>query len=208
MPRDLKHGIPDFNIPKYENLILSLQKGTCIFTGAGISKLGGYKFWEELKDEMVDYFWKNKGKLTFKKRSDLDLSLCENLKKHGDIIETFDYLYLLNSSLFISGIKDIFYADSMRVSNKVFQVLNQLTSGKKRRILIGVKYSSLLFPISRKNSFGMMIISLSERPGWVGLATNGSRGLSQSFCKKEQGMIRGGFQKSILKRQVMLSSLY
>lgn len=130
MPRDLKHGIPDFNIPKYENLILSLQKGTCIFTGAGISKLGGYKLWNELKDEMVDYFWKNQGKLTFKKRSDLDLSFCENLKKHGDIIETFEYLYLLNSSLFISGIKDIFYVDSMRVSNKVYQILNKLNNDK------------------------------------------------------------------------------
>ncbi len=130
MPRDLKRAVPDFNIPKYENLILSLQKGTCIFIGAGISKLGGYKLWDELKDEMVDYFWKNKGKLTFKKRRDLDLSLCENLKQHKDIIETFDYLYLLDSSLFISGIKDSFYADSARVSNKVFQILNQLNNGK------------------------------------------------------------------------------
>ena len=130
MPRDLKHEIPDFNIPKYENLILSLQKGTCIFTGAGISKLGGYKLWHELKDEMVDYFWKNQAKSTFRKRSDLDLSFCENLKTHGDIIETFEYLYLLNSSLFLSGIKDIFYVDSMRASNKVYQILNQLNNGK------------------------------------------------------------------------------
>ena len=85
MPPDLKRRIPDFSVPKYENLVLSLQKGTCIFTGAGISKLGGYKLWDELKNEMVDYFWMNKGKLPFKKRRDLDLSLCENLKKHGDI---------------------------------------------------------------------------------------------------------------------------
>ena len=124
MPRDLKCRIPDFSLPEYENLILSLQKGTCIFVGAGISKLGGYKLWDELKNEMVDYFWRNKGKLPFNKRSDLDLSLCENLKKHEDIIETFDYLYLLNSGLFISGIKYIFYVDSMKVSNKVYQILN------------------------------------------------------------------------------------
>ena len=130
MPRDLKSGIPDFSLPKYENLILSLQKGTCIFTGAGISKLGGYKLWDELKNEMVDYFWRNKGKLPSKKRSNLDLSLCENLKKHGDIIETFDYLYLLNSGLFVSGIKDVFYADSRKVSNKVYQILNKLNNGK------------------------------------------------------------------------------
>ena len=66
MPRDSRHGLPDFNNPKYENLILSLQKGTCIFTGAGISKLGGYKLWDELRDEMVDYFWKNKEGFTKK----------------------------------------------------------------------------------------------------------------------------------------------
>ena len=128
MPRDLKRRIPDFNLPKYENLILSLQKGTCIFTGAGISKLGGFKLWEELKNEMVDYFWRNKGILPFKKRRNLDLSLCENLKKHGDIIETFDYLYLLDNSLFISGIKHIFYG--AKVSNKVYQILNKLNNGK------------------------------------------------------------------------------
>ena len=130
MPRDLKSRIPDFSLPKYENLILSLQKGTCIFTGAGISKLGGYKLWEDLKNEMVDYFWRNKGKLPSKKRRNLDLSLCENLKKHGDIIETFDYLYLLDSGLFISGIKDIFYVDSTKVSNTVYQILNKLNNGK------------------------------------------------------------------------------
>ena len=129
MPPDLKRRIPDFSVPKYENLVLSLQKGTCIFTGAGISKLGGYKLWDELKNEMVDYFWMNKGKLPFKKRRDLDLSLCENLKKHGDIIEPFDYLYFLSSNLFISGIKDIFNVDSTKVSNKVYQILDKLNNG-------------------------------------------------------------------------------
>lgn len=130
MPRDLKRRIPHFNLPKHENLILSLQKGTCIFTGAGISKLAGYKLWEELKNEMVDYFWRNKAKLPFEKRRKLDVSFCENLKTHWHIIETFDYLHILDSTLFISGIKDIFYVDSTKVSNTIYQILNKLNNGK------------------------------------------------------------------------------
>jgi hypothetical protein len=130
VPRHLKHPVPDFTTPKYENLILSLQNGTCIFTGAGVSKLAGYKLWDELKHEMVDYFWDNKGKLTFTKSRDLDLSLCETLKTNADIIDTFDYLYLLDKSLFTSGIKSIFYATITGASNKVFEALNQLNNGK------------------------------------------------------------------------------
>ena len=79
---------------------------------------------------MVDYFWIHKGVLTLDKKSKLDLSLCANLKTHSDNIETFDYLYYLNKTLFISGIKDIFKADDRKVDNRIYHLLNMLNNGK------------------------------------------------------------------------------
>ena len=53
----LSEDVPNFDASQYENLILSLLQGTCIFIGAGVSKLAGYKLWAELKNAMIDYFW-------------------------------------------------------------------------------------------------------------------------------------------------------
>lgn len=122
--------LPDFNVPKYEDLILSLREGTCIFIGAGISKLAGYKLWDELRKEMIDYLWTRRNSLSFDQEMCLDLSMCEELKKHEDIIEAFDYLYKIDKKLFVSGMKEIFASDDKRVVNKIYQVLNKLNNGK------------------------------------------------------------------------------
>jgi hypothetical protein len=87
----LIYEVPDFNSTQYEGLTDTLQNGTCLFIGAGVSKLAGYKTWDELRTEMVEYFWTEKDKMPFFKREKFDRSFCENLKKHENIIEAFDY---------------------------------------------------------------------------------------------------------------------
>lgn len=50
----LSADVPNFDDPQYEYLILSLLQDTCIFIGAGVSKLARYKLWNELKNAMAD----------------------------------------------------------------------------------------------------------------------------------------------------------
>ena len=122
--------IPDFGSEEYENLVNVLNKGTCVFFGAGVSKLAGYCLWEELRVRIVDYFWDNKNKILGANRMLFDLSLSKNLKNHTDTIEAFDYLYFLDKSLFYSGIKSIFYRDERNSSSKVYHELKKLNNGK------------------------------------------------------------------------------
>ena len=128
--KELTYETSDFNSSQYEDLVGTLEKGTCLFMGAGVSKLAGYKTWDELRKEMVEYFWKEKDKRPFSEREKFDLSLCENLKKHGDIIEVFDYLYYKDKGLFVSGVKDIFKVDERSMSIKIYQLLKKLDNGK------------------------------------------------------------------------------
>jgi len=122
--------IPNFDSPIYEHLINVLRKGACIFFGAGISKIAGYKLWEELKIKMVDHFWANKDRLGREKKRKFDYSFCQNLKQHERIIETFDYLYMLNSDLYISGIKSIFDSDEKNTNDLIFKLLYKVNTGK------------------------------------------------------------------------------
>lgn len=128
--KGLAYEIPDFNSSQYEGLIDTLQKGTCLFIGAGVSKLAGFKTWDELRTKMVEYYWTEKDKIPFFKREKFDRSFCENLKKHENIIEAFDYLYNIDKDLFISGIKGIFEVDERHISNKVYELLKKLDNGK------------------------------------------------------------------------------
>ncbi|MBI2487445.1 MAG: hypothetical protein HYW01_10915 [Deltaproteobacteria bacterium] len=59
--------IPDFNSSEYEDLIDNLLNGACIFFGAGVSKLAGYKLWRELANELVERFWEKRKKFIFLK---------------------------------------------------------------------------------------------------------------------------------------------
>ncbi|MEW6068785.1 MAG: SIR2 family protein [Nitrospirota bacterium] len=130
MTSELSKEVPYFNAPEYENLILSLLHGTCIFIGAGVSKLAGYKLWAELRNAMIDYFWSKRDGLSFQNRSIFDYSMCESLKNHKDIIETFDYLYSADKNLFNAGIKETFYSDEKVVTNKIYEPLNKLNNNK------------------------------------------------------------------------------
>ena len=66
--------IPDFSNPVYQNLINDIEKGTCIFLGAGVSKLAGYKLWRELCDDIIETFWKQRKKL-YKENKKFTLSM-------------------------------------------------------------------------------------------------------------------------------------
>ncbi len=121
--------MPDFNDEKYRELLYALSKGLCIFYGAGVSKLAGYKTWEELRKEMISYFWKNKDALPNEKKKKFDRTILDNLSKHPKIIETFDYLYYTDKNLFTSGIKKIFKEDEEKSSNEIFEILNKIRQG-------------------------------------------------------------------------------
>jgi len=125
-----KTKIFDFNPKQHENLISTLLNGTCIFIGAGVSKLAGYPLWKELKARMVDYFWSHKDKIPLDKRNNLDLSMCESLKNHDNNIEIFDYLYSVENNLFISGVKYIFNSAEKQSNNRIFEALNKLNNSK------------------------------------------------------------------------------
>lgn len=122
----LMQEMPDFESPEYEDLLLALINGICIFIGAGISKLAGYKLWEELRNEMIEYFWKNREQISLERRDKIDSSLCKKLRKHADIIEAFDYLFITDRNLFRYGIKEIFEANENESSDKIFQSLSKL----------------------------------------------------------------------------------
>jgi hypothetical protein len=102
--------IPDFSDPKYSVLIDSLINGTCIFIGAGVSKLAGYKLWKELANEMITIFWNNRKNLIIhsQKEQKLNYSTYELLKSHEDSIEVMEYLSCLDNALFTKAIKEIF----------------------------------------------------------------------------------------------------
>ncbi|MDL1987480.1 MAG: SIR2 family protein [Deltaproteobacteria bacterium] len=121
--------IPNFYLPVYEHLINVLRKGACIFFGAGISKIAGYKLWEELKVKMVDHFWANRDRLGGEKKRKFDYSFCQNLKRHEHIIEAFDNLYILNEDLYISGIKSIFDSDKNNTNDLIFKLLYKVNTG-------------------------------------------------------------------------------
>lgn len=122
-------SIPDFNLPQYETLLYSLSEGTCIFFGAGVSKLAGYKLWNEVRDSMIEFFWNNRIAISKRSGSPLDRSFCEYFKKHEDIVEAFDFLYVLDKPLFIKGINSIFYDDEQKSNNKIYSYLNRLNNG-------------------------------------------------------------------------------
>ena len=124
-------GIPDFTEAKYQELVDILQNGTCIFFGAGISKLAGYKLWIELKNNMVDFYWNNRGDLSFDHKLQFDFSVTQNMKEHTDIIEAFDYLYFLDKNLFDTGIKHIFSNDEKNEKIKIYHELSKLKNHNK-----------------------------------------------------------------------------
>lgn len=117
----------DFTDPTFEELIHSLNNGTYIFLGAGISKLAGYKLWNELKEKVVDYFWKNRERI---KKKDFDKSICDSLKDHSNNVRSFDYLYYVNSELFEEAIKNIFKDDKYCIKNQIYEYVNKLNNGK------------------------------------------------------------------------------
>jgi hypothetical protein len=96
--------IPDFNNAEYEDLIEKLLRGTFIFFGAGVSKLAGFKLWRELSNELVERFWKRKREIRIPKLG-FDYSFKENLKKHDNELEIFEYLYSLDRDIFIDKLR-------------------------------------------------------------------------------------------------------
>ncbi len=124
--------IPNFNDLRYENLLQSMCRGTCIFIGAGVSNIAGYRLWDELREAMVKYFWSNKERIPQDWRVKFDLSFCDSLKKH-DILDSFELLSIVSRDLFIEGIKAIFEKDAKDSNDTIFQSLGRLSviGGKK-----------------------------------------------------------------------------
>ena len=119
--------IPDFGSSEYHSLVDNLIKGTCIFLGAGVSKLAGYRLWTELCDGIIDAFWEERHKLR-NVNKDFTYSTKESLKnkKQENPIQVLDYLYLTDRKLFENALENIFEKDRKKEKTKVYEELTPL----------------------------------------------------------------------------------
>lgn len=108
--------VPDF--AKYEGLVSNLIQGTCIFVGAGISKLAGYPLWKDLADQLVEVFWQKRSNT--KSSAKLDYSTKLVLNNHKDSIEVMDYLHWLNKHLFTESVGEIFREAKTREDPSIY----------------------------------------------------------------------------------------
>jgi len=122
--------IPDFGSPEYEDLISRLLEGMCIFMGAGISKLAGYKLWNELADEILRKFSNHKSKI--QKPEYLTYSIIKDLEKAAKTTprKVMDYFYSLDRNFFQYILKEIFIEDERKEKNEVFEVLSPIVQVK------------------------------------------------------------------------------
>lgn len=97
----------NFSDPKYEELLTALISGTCIFIGAGISKLCGYKLWDELAKGMVEEYWKRRNEIP-DSESKYNFSIRTYLSSSNSPIEVMDYLFSLEQNLFFSILENNF----------------------------------------------------------------------------------------------------
>jgi hypothetical protein len=120
--------IPDFNSAEYDDLIDNLTDGACVFFGAGVSKLSGYKLWSELKKEMIKRFWKkSKEKMLTDK---FDYSLMKYLVSFEDEIQVMSYLYNIDKKVFVEEMTNVFHEDQKRATGTAYNSLNRLHNGK------------------------------------------------------------------------------
>lgn len=110
--------IPDFGRPEYEELIGGLQNGMCIFVGAGVSKLAGYRLWKELAKDLVEEFWK---------KETIIHSEMESLNKSADEepIKVIDFLFSVNKDFFHAKLAEIFENDKKSEKREVYVTLRR-----------------------------------------------------------------------------------
>lgn len=109
--------IPDFSDPRYMNLVEGLSKGGIIFLGAGVSKLAGYKLWDELAMSLAEIFFREKL---------ISYSMNENLKKHDEPLKVMDYLISINVEQFRDAVTEIFDNDAAVEKKDIYQALAML----------------------------------------------------------------------------------
>jgi len=135
--------IPNFRSPDFQSLINKLIKGTCIFLGAGVSKLAGYKLWSEICESMVLLFWESRSKLE-KKSIDFNNSTKEILlsMKDRNPKEVLDYLYVKDKKLFEHSIEKMFKEDEKKEETKVYEELAKIVRlGKNYFVLTNIDTS-------------------------------------------------------------------
>lgn len=89
----------NFEDTKYEELITTLINGTCVFLGAGVSKLGGYRLWNELAESMIGDYWNRRNEI-LDSETKFNFSVRTYLLSCNSPIEVMDYLFSLNQTLF------------------------------------------------------------------------------------------------------------
>lgn len=156
--------IPNFNDPKYEKLLQSICHGTCIFIGAGVSNVAGYRLWDELREAMVKYFWSNKDRIPQDWRVKFDLSFCDSLKKH-DILDSFELLSIVSRDLFVEGIKAIFEKDAKGSNDTIFHLLGRVSViGDKKNIFVTTNLDKGLQEALIINDADVSIFPLLDNP--------------------------------------------
>jgi len=84
-------AIIDFKDPKYKRFIDDMRTQIFIFLGAGFSKQIGYKLWDELIYDVIDFFWNEKIEGRLKNNDKLTWSMKEALKRLDNKLYVMDY---------------------------------------------------------------------------------------------------------------------
>ncbi len=119
-----KNNIPQFNPYEHQEIISALVNGTCIFLGAGVSKLAGYPLWYELKNSLIMEFWNQREQIEdWKVR--FNFNIKEALEKK-DNIESISYLYNISKDLFKNILQKIFEKCKKESTPEIYQEFSNL----------------------------------------------------------------------------------
>jgi hypothetical protein len=122
--------IPNFTDPQFDDLLDNLSRGACIFFGAGISKLAGYKLWNELAKELIARFERRKRDIPTALLDQFDHGVRLYLKNAQNEIEIFDHLFHLSNAVFYDEIENIFLEDEKISTYVAYNQLSKFLNGK------------------------------------------------------------------------------
>jgi hypothetical protein len=112
-------------------LLKSLKEEMCIFFGAGLSYMAGYKSWSELANTLNSRFWEKREILPLNKKEIYRYSVKEGLNdlaNNGKCKEVFSFLQSLDEALYVFEMKNIFSESEERENQKIWSFLQKLTN--------------------------------------------------------------------------------
>lgn len=127
--------IIDFKDSTYRQFFDDITKETFVFLGAGFSKQMGYKLWNELVYDIIDFFWSEKLKGCVKNGTKLTWSMKEELKRLGNKLYVMDYLRRLDKNKYYEAINSIFNKDNKNLKNDIADIIKPLIRDSRYKFL-------------------------------------------------------------------------